>query len=172
MGEAKKVEAGANRGNFCLLKAWCWVMLRVKMIPANPLKQKLGFQIKWLGALPNSQMGFLTIPEEKLLRVQQRLELAIRGELPLSEYRSLLGFLEWFSWILIYARERMFGLYRPLRSGHEMEMGPATIVNPDERMQRPLPIPLDGPPLDYGGADLLTRLFCSDRDKAAWSANT
>ena len=121
-----------------LLQAWASVMRAVRMIPANPLKQKLGFQIKWLGAMPNTQLSFLTVPEDKILRVQQQLVRAMAGELPLSEYRSLLGFLEWFSWVFIYSRERMFSLYRPLRAGHEVDTGPATLVHPDNRMHSQL----------------------------------
>ena len=113
------------------LEAWRTVNLRFGMLAAIVAKRSLGTQVKWLGALPNPHLGYLTVPQDKLLRVQEMLDHALQGKIPKSNYRSLLGFLEWFAWCFVHPRSRMWGLYAPLRG---MDDGTAVMVEPTPRM--------------------------------------
>ena len=47
------------------------------------------------------------MPQDKLLRVQEMLDEALAGAMPKSQYRSLMGFLEWFAWCFVHPRSRM-----------------------------------------------------------------
>ena len=118
------------------LASWNIVNRRVNMIPAILAKRAIGTQIKWLGALPNPQLGYLTVPKDKLLKVQEMIDLALSGQCPKSAYRSLLGFLEWFAWCFVRSRSRMWGLYAPLRG--PPDDGTAVLVQVDDRMHERL----------------------------------
>ena len=117
------------------LEAWFTVNRRVNMIPAVLAKRSLGTQVKWLGALPNPHLGYLTVPQDKILRVQGMIDEALAGTMPKSSYRSLMGFLEWFAWIFVHPRSRMWGLYAPLRG---VDDGTAVVVQPNPRMTQQL----------------------------------
>ena len=113
------------------LASWRTVNLLFNMMPAIVDKRNIGTQIKWLGALPNPHLGYLTIPNDKLLRVQAMIEQVLVGNAPKSSYRSLMGFLEWFAWCFAQPRSRMWGLYAPLRG---MDDGSAVLVEPTPRI--------------------------------------
>ena len=117
------------------LEAWYTVNRRFNMIPALLAKRSLGTQVKWLGALPNPHLGYLTVPNDKLLRVQEMITEALSGMMPKSRYRSLMGFLEWFAWCFVRPRERMWGLYEPLKG---FDDGTAVAVVPTDRMRAQL----------------------------------
>ena len=116
------------------LRAWRLVNSQLRMMPALAAKRKIGTQIMWLGALPNAHLGYLSIPPAKLLRVQEALAQALKSQLTLTDYRSLMGFLEWVAWCFSHARQRFFGLYRPFQPGQEVTTGPATLVKADPKM--------------------------------------
>ena len=52
----------------------------------------------------------------------------------IDAYRSLLGFLEHLKVLVDRPRVRMYGLYRPLRQGQEIDQGPAALVRMDPFM--------------------------------------
>ena len=125
-------------GSQCVLnwlQAWREINVEFDMLAAIVAKRSVGTQVKWLGALPNAHLGYLTVPREKLLRVQGMLDKALAGELTKARYRSLMGFLEWFAWCFVHARSRMWGLYAPLRG---MDDGTAVLVQPNQQMQQQL----------------------------------
>ena len=69
--------------------------------------------------------GIIVAERNKLLRAMIAVQQALAGQLTVDEYRSLLGFLEHLNVLLDRPRVRMYGLYRPLRLGHEIDGGPA-----------------------------------------------
>ena len=151
-----------------LHKAARWVDQRVRMIPSIIEKIKLGTHVKWLGAMFNAHLGFLTVPQDKLIKAQTLIRSALDGQLPVAEYRKLMGFLEWFAWCFSHARSRMWGLYRPLRAGQELDQGPATLVYMNERMTEQL-MRWSQEMYTVGGVSLLSAV---PKRKHVWPAAT
>lgn len=120
------------------LRMWRKITQRFRFIMAIPEKRRVGTMVKWLGFLPSPMHGLIVVQRNKLLRAAQAVALALAGGIAVDQYRSLLGFLEHLKVLLDHPRRRMYGLYRPLRSGQEISMGPATLVRIDERMRSSL----------------------------------
>jgi len=101
---------------------------------AVPQKRRIGTMVKWLGFLPCPMHGIIVAERNKLLRALIAVQQALAGQLTVDRYRSLLGFLEHLKVLLDRPRVRMYGLYRPLRRGHEIDAGPAALVRVDPFM--------------------------------------
>jgi hypothetical protein len=117
------------------LRLWREITTRFRLLMAVPQKRRIGTMVKWLGFLPCPMHGIIVAERNKLLRAMLAIHQALDGELTVDRYRSLLGFLEHLKVLLDRPRVRMYGLYRPLRRGHEIDRGPAALVRIDPFMQ-------------------------------------
>ena len=116
------------------LRLWRAITTRFKLLMAVPQKRRIGTMVKWLGFLPCPMHGIIVAERNKLLRAMVAVQQALAGQLTVDKYRSLLGFLEHLKVLLDKPRVRMYGLYRPLRRGHEIDGGPAALVRVDAFM--------------------------------------
>ena len=107
---------------------------------AIPAKRRIGTMVKWLGFMPSPMHGLVLFQRNKLARATHAILETLAGRTTVDRYRSLLGFLEHLKLLLDHPRRRMYGLYRPLRSGQEVSTGPATIIRIDDHMRTSLKI--------------------------------
>jgi hypothetical protein len=117
------------------LTLWRSITLRFNLLMAIPDKRRIGTMVKWLGFLPCPMHGLIVVQRAKLLRALVAVRAVLAGQLSVDRYRSLLGFLEHLKFLLPSPKLRMRGLYRPLRAGQELTLGPATIVLVTHRMR-------------------------------------
>jgi hypothetical protein len=116
------------------LTLWRSITHRFNLLMAIPDKRRIGTMVKWLGFLPCPMHGLIVVQRAKLLRALLAVREVLSGLITVDRYRSLLGFLEHLKFLLPSPRLRMRGLYRPLRAGHEITLGPATLVTVTQRM--------------------------------------
>jgi len=117
------------------LRLWRSITTRFRFLMAIPQKRKVGTMVKWLGFLPSPMHGIVAVPRNKLLRAIAAVQQALASQLTVDKYRSLLGFLEHLKVLLPRPRLLMYGLYRPLRRGQEIDSGPASLVRADDIMR-------------------------------------
>jgi len=117
------------------LRLWRAVTQRFKLLMAIPEKRRIGTMVKWLGFLPSPMHGLIVVQKVKLLRAIAAIKTALTTGITFAKYRAMLGFLEHLRLLVDNGKRRMYGLYRPLRRGHEATEGPAAIVRVDNRMR-------------------------------------
>jgi hypothetical protein len=79
----------------------------------SPAKRQVGCHLTWIGAGFLLTVAVAYIPPKKALKAGDRLRRALAGSLPREAYRSLVGLLEHFVFILMKDRSCMHDLYCP-----------------------------------------------------------
>ena len=101
-------------------------------------KQQIGVCVIWLGGTLAAGLGLVWIPKEKVARAALGLRTTIDGQMPVSDYRRLIGFLVSVLFMLGGDRNLLNHVFRPLKPGYfppnEIDKGPATLVEVDELM--------------------------------------
>ena len=98
-------------------------------------KQQLGCRVVWLGACLAAGLGLVWLPREKAVHAAAALDTALRGEMAVSEYRRVLGFLVSLLFMMGGDKGLLHHIFRPVRPGEEIDSGPATLVFVDECMR-------------------------------------
>ena len=98
-------------------------------------KQQLGCRVVWLGACLAAGLGLVWLPREKAVRAAAALDMTLRGEMAVGEYRKLLGFLVSLLFMVGGDKRLLHHIFRPVRPGEEIDGGPATLVFVDELMR-------------------------------------
>jgi hypothetical protein len=95
-----------------LMATWDEVAGKIGLLN-SPAKRQIGCHLTWIGAgmLLTARVAY--IPAKKAIKAGERLQLALDGSLPREAYRSLVGLLEHFVYILMKDRSYMHDLYRP-----------------------------------------------------------
>ena len=102
-------------------------------------KQQLGCRVVWLGACLAAGLGLVWLPREKAVHAAAALDTALRGEMAVSEYRRVLGFLVSLLFMMGGNKGLLHHIFRPVRPGEEIDSGPATLVFVDECMRPGVP---------------------------------
>ena len=89
----------------------------------------------WLGACLAAGLGLVWLPREKAVHAAAALDTALRGEMAVSEYRRVLGFLVSLLFMMGGDKGLLHHIFRPVRPGEEIDSGPATLVFVDECMR-------------------------------------
>ena len=101
-------------------------------------KQQIGVCVIWLGGTLAAGLGLVWIPKEKVARAALGLRTTLDGNMPVGDYRRLIGFLVSVLFMLGGDRNLLNHVFRPLKPGYsppnEIDKGPATLVEIDECM--------------------------------------
>jgi site-specific DNA-cytosine methylase len=95
-----------------LIVTWDEVAGKLKLLN-SPAKRQIGCHLTWIGAGVLLTGAVVYIPPKKALKAGNRLRQALAGSLPREAYRSLVGLLEHFVYILMRDRSCMHDLYCP-----------------------------------------------------------
>ena len=101
-------------------------------------KQQLGVAVKWLGCFTAAGLGLMWVSPDKALRATAALRQAMAGDMPVGDYRRMLGFLVSIKFMMGGDDTLLHHIFNPLRAGGELERGPATLVAPSAPMLRTL----------------------------------
>jgi hypothetical protein len=118
-----------------LLQTWRRLTADLGLRMAIPEKRAAGTRALWLGMLFFATLGVVAVPRAKLLRAATALYRAERGELDLSQYRSLVGLLEHLRTIGRLPKRTMWGLNEPHRIDGASQHGPSALVVPSSYMR-------------------------------------
>ena len=134
--DARFCVSGAARG-IRLLRAFRRVIgprgLRLPLSRAS--KQQSGCHVLWIGACLSAGVGLVWLPREKAVRAAAALDETLRGDMPVGEYRRLLGFLVSLLFMVGGDKRLLHHIFRPVRPNEEISCGPATLVFVDQLMQ-------------------------------------
>ena len=108
---------------------------RIRLPLSRASKQQLGCRVVWLGACLAAGLGLVWLPREKAVHAAAALDTALRGEMAVSEYRRVLGFLVSLLFMMGGDKGLLHHIFRPVRPGEEIDSGPATLVFVDECMR-------------------------------------
>ena len=113
---------------------WFEVTRKINLLCSAPKKRMSGVAMPWCGIAYFSTLGGACLPEDKRANAQRVLVKAATGECPVSEYRAVVGLLEWARYALCISAISMYCMYGPMQRGQELSSGPATLVkNTDSR---------------------------------------
>ena len=98
-------------------------------------KQQTGVGVVWLGAHLSTTLGLIWVPKDKATKAAASLRTALRGELPVGDYRRLLGYLVSLLFMVGGNKQLLHHVFRPVKPGEELDSGPATLVTVDELMR-------------------------------------
>jgi hypothetical protein len=105
-------------------------------IAAKTSKWGGGAAAIWVGAGFSGAWGIAWVPPVKRLRAARSIEWALPGTMPVSEYRSLYGFLVSIMFMIeLGGPYVMAGLQRPRLDGQEISQGLTTPVRVDRNMR-------------------------------------
>ena len=97
-------------------------------------KQQTGCCVVWLGGVLAAGLGLVWLPPDKCMRAASAVATALRGELEVGTYRSVLGFLASLVFMVGGDKRLLHHIFRPVREGEEIDGGPATLVRVDAYM--------------------------------------
>ena len=98
-------------------------------------KQQTGVGVVWLGAHLSSALGLSLGAQGQGRQGGRSLRTALRGELPVGDYRRLLGYLVSLLFMVGGRQGLLHHIFRPVKPGEEIDAGPATLVTVDELMR-------------------------------------
>ena len=107
---------------------WFEVTRKINLLCSAPKKRIGGVVIPWTGIVYHGTLGGACLPEDKRVNVQRVLATAARGTCPVSEYRPVVGLIEWARFALCISSVCMYVMYGPMQRGQELSRGPATNV--------------------------------------------
>jgi hypothetical protein len=107
---------------------WFEVTRKINLACSAPRKRLGGVVIPWTGIVYHSTLGGACLPEDKRANCQRVLAKAGAGACPVSEYRPVVGLIEWARFALCISSLCMYVMYGPMQRGQELSRGPATIV--------------------------------------------
>ena len=119
LGEARYARA---------IGVWFEVTRKINLACSAPKKRLGGVVIPWTGIVYHSTLGGACLPEDKRINCQRVLAKAGAGTCPVSEYRPMVGLIEWARFALCISSLCMYMMYEPMRRGQELSRGPATLV--------------------------------------------
>jgi hypothetical protein len=117
-------------------RVWEELMDELGLLMATAEKRQCGQHLQWNGTGIASQLGFGWIAKAKLLSSISAILSCLDGTITFSEYHSLLGLLEHFTFSSSLRRNRMYGLWHPFRQKTTPE--PDTIIRPTVLMRKQL----------------------------------
>ena len=101
--------------------------LRNGLTMAIILKHGMGQLVTTQGFRLHTGLGLVYLPQDKVRRALASLDSAMRGELTLADYQSLLGLLQSMLFVMAMRKAATYGLYRPFAA--------QVMVNPDELLR-------------------------------------
>lgn len=117
------------------ISVWFDVTRRLGLACSAPEKRVGGVIVPWCGLIYTTLLGGAAITADKAAAAQLTLATAATGKLPVAEYRSIVGLIEWARFGLMMPPGCTSALYGPMRRGGELGEGPATWVRPtDQRL--------------------------------------
>jgi hypothetical protein len=111
-----------------LLRCWRTLTDAVKLRMAIAEKRNLGTWAPWLGVLLCAGLGLVSVPKDKLLRTSARIVAVLTKRCEFSEYRALVGMLEFLLCVNRAPRSVMYGLYAPHRCKRVQLDGPSALI--------------------------------------------
>ena len=98
-------------------------------------KQQTGSHVVWLGGVLAAGLGLVWIPPDKCVRAAHSVAQALRGEIDVGTYRSVLGFLASLVFMMGGDKTLLHHIFRPINANEELGEGPATLVVIDDHMR-------------------------------------
>lgn len=112
------------------LRIWRDMTNSLKLQMALVQKHGLGQQVVVQGVAVNAGLGVAFVPPDKLRRALSAIELALKGEITVAEYRSLLGLLQSLLFIAGMSKASTYGLYTPLGVRWDTDPDELVVVTP------------------------------------------
>ena len=115
------------------VRVWHEIIIGTGLMPAKHPKWQIGAGVRWLGGCCYPSLGIMWIPQDKALRVCERIQTVLDGTCTPKTYQEIIGFLEHVVDIGKFPREMMQYLHDPMRAGGECETDPHGTLPTDGR---------------------------------------